>query len=179
VKNKRVAIIGGGPTGLALAYFLGRSGVAVSIIEKGSALSGLLAFTYINAIPIERFYHHFFTTDHYLLDLLEALGLKDRILWQNSASAVYFDGQLFSFTQKTDYFRLPFLSWPEKIQGALGAMRIRFQRPENLPPDLTAETYLRRLFGRAGWEKMWRPLLVNKFGEAKPDLDLNAVAAKF
>lgn len=140
-------------------------GIRVAIIEKGGELSGLLAFTRVNNIPIERFYHHFFTTDRYLLDLLQELGLSDAILWQPGASAVYSNNELYSFITKTDYVRLPFLGWGTKIRAAAAALVLRGQRPENISPELTAEEYLRRLFGREGWEKMWRPLLVNKFGE--------------
>lgn len=165
VKNQRIAVIGGGPTGLALAYFLGRAGSKATIIERGHELSGLLAFTNIQGQPIERFYHHFFTHDRYLLDLLDELGLSQHILWQSSASAVYATGQLFPAVTKADYLRLPFLSLSTKLRAGFAAVQMRGQRPENLPPTLTAETYLRRLFGQAGWEKMWRPLLVNKFGE--------------
>lgn len=164
-QNKRVAIIGGGMTGLALTHFLGQKGSRVSIIEKGGALSGLLGFTSINGIPIERFYHHFFTNDHYLLDLLYELGLDDHILWRDSASAVLYDGRLHPFVTPADFFRLPFLSLGEKIHGATAVARLRLQRPENIPPELTAERYLTKLFGTSGWQKMWRPLLVNKFGE--------------
>lgn len=163
--NKHVAIIGGGSTGLALAYYLGQAGCRVSIIEKGPALSGLLAMTTIKSIPIERFYHHFFTTDHYLLNLLDELGLRAKILWRDSASAVYSDGRLSPFVTKADYLRLPFLSWSAKIKAAMAAILLRWQSAKSLPSELTAEVYLRQLFGTEGWEKMWRPLLVNKFGE--------------
>lgn len=165
MKHERIAIIGGGMTGLALAYYLGRSGYHMSIIEKGNELSGLLAFTHAQSIPIERFYHHFFTTDKYFLDLVDELGLSDKILWRESASAVYSSGEIFPFITKADYLRLPFLSWGAKIRAATAALRLRRQHAEQLPPELTAETYLRQLFGQEGWEKMWRPLLVNKFGD--------------
>lgn len=163
--QRRIAIIGGGMTGLALAYFLGRPGARVTIIEKGPALSGLVGFTDVDGVPIERYYHHFFTTDTDLLSLVDELGLNDKILWHEGRSAVYANNNLAPFITKADYFRLPFLSWMTKLRGAVAALRLRFQRPESLPPALTAEVYLRRLFGDDGWVKMWRPLLVNKFGE--------------
>jgi protoporphyrinogen oxidase len=165
LKNDRVAIIGGGMSGLSLAYFLGLEGFRVSVIERGAELSGLLAFTNVEGVPVERFYHHFFTHDAYLLGLIGELGLSDRILWQNSASAVFRDGALFPFVTKADYLRLPFLSIGAKVRSAAAAAVLRFQKAENLPPELTAESYLRKLFGLEGWENMWRPLLVNKFGE--------------
>jgi len=165
-KNQRAAIIGGGMTGLSLGYLLGQAGYSVTVIEKGKQLSGLLGFIEIEGIPIERFYHQFFTNDNYLLDLMNELGLHDRILWQQSTSACYANGQVLPFSTISDYFKLPLLSLGAKARGALAALALHFQKPEKLPPALTAEQYLRRFFGQQGWEKMWRPLLVNKFGEA-------------
>ena len=175
ITKRRVAIIGGGATGMALAYFLGRDDYEVTLIEKGPQLSGLLTFTNappsvaattegVGTVPIERFYHHFFTTDQYLLRLLEELGLSDKILWRPSDNGVFFDGQLYPFTTKVDYARLPFLSWPAKFRGGLSALKLRRLASINIPADETAETFLRRTFGAEGWEKMWRPLLLNKFG---------------
>lgn len=145
-RNQRVAIIGGGSTGLALAYFLGRAGIRATILEKGSELSGLLAFTAVNQIPIERYYHHFFTHDRYLLELLDELNLEKQILWRPSASAVYTHGTVSPFITKIDYLRLPFLNWGAKIRSGLAALTLRGQHPETIPPTLTAETYLRRYF---------------------------------
>ena len=34
VEGKRVAIIGGGPTGIAAAYFCGRAGIETTIFER-------------------------------------------------------------------------------------------------------------------------------------------------
>lgn len=162
--NERVAIIGGGMTGLTLAYFLRRAGYAVTIIEKAPALSGLLGFTQVADELIERYYHHFFTHDEYQLALLDDLGLGEKILWRESRSAILHDDRLYPFVSKTDYLRLPFLSWATKIRGGLAALRIQRDEVTNLSANLTAADYLRRHFGEAGWKLMWEPLLVNKFG---------------
>lgn len=41
-ENTRVAVVGGGPAGLAAAYFLGRAGVSVSLFEKRESLGGIV-----------------------------------------------------------------------------------------------------------------------------------------
>ena len=41
VAGKKVAIIGGGPTGIAAAYFLGRAGVETTIFERENKLGGV------------------------------------------------------------------------------------------------------------------------------------------
>ena len=40
--GKKVAVIGGGPTGMAAAYFCGRAGIPVTLFEKESALGGIV-----------------------------------------------------------------------------------------------------------------------------------------
>ncbi len=42
--SKRAAIVGGGPAGLAAAYFLGRSGMPVTLFEKQSELGGIVRY---------------------------------------------------------------------------------------------------------------------------------------
>ena len=39
--GKKAAIIGGGPTGIAAAYFLGRAGIPVTIFEQSHKLGGV------------------------------------------------------------------------------------------------------------------------------------------
>lgn len=41
VAGKKVAIIGGGPTGIAAAYFCGRAGIETTIFERESCLGGV------------------------------------------------------------------------------------------------------------------------------------------
>ncbi|MDD3142430.1 MAG: FAD-dependent oxidoreductase, partial [Lachnospiraceae bacterium] len=44
-RNKKVAVVGGGPTGIAAAYFLLRAGAEVTIFEKTNALGGVVRHT--------------------------------------------------------------------------------------------------------------------------------------
>ena len=40
--NTRVAVVGGGPTGMAAAYFIGRAGIPVTLYEKTDRLGGIV-----------------------------------------------------------------------------------------------------------------------------------------
>ena len=42
VPGKRAAIVGGGPTGMAAAYFLSRAGIACTVFERASKLGGIV-----------------------------------------------------------------------------------------------------------------------------------------
>ena len=39
--GRKVAVIGGGPTGMAAAYFVGRAGIPVTIFERSGVLGAL------------------------------------------------------------------------------------------------------------------------------------------
>ena len=65
----RVGIIGGGATGLAAAYDLSQLGHDVSVYEKNDFLGGHASTFNIHGTPVERGYHHWFTSDNAIADL--------------------------------------------------------------------------------------------------------------
>lgn len=67
--SKRVAVIGGGPAGMAAAFFLARQGAAVTIFEKREALGGVVRFV----IPEFRIGHDVIDND---AKLLKAMGVR-------------------------------------------------------------------------------------------------------
>ena len=77
---KTVAIIGAGVGGMAAAYDLVKSGKQVTIFEKESTPGGLAAGFREEGWDwsLEKFYHHWFSSDHFILDLIEEMGFKAR-----------------------------------------------------------------------------------------------------
>ena len=70
--GKRVAVIGGGPAGMAAAFFLARQGVKVTLFEKRGALGGVVRYV----IPEFRIGHDAIDSD---AKLLEAMGVDIRL----------------------------------------------------------------------------------------------------
>ncbi len=70
--GKKAAIIGGGPTGIAAAYFLGRAGVACTIFERSNALGGIVR----HVIPEFRISHEAIDKD---IALMQAYGAELRL----------------------------------------------------------------------------------------------------
>jgi len=58
-----VAVVGGGFAGLAAAYRLARAGHSVTVFEKSGQLGGLAMTFPLGETEIEKYYHHWFTSD--------------------------------------------------------------------------------------------------------------------
>ena len=69
--DKKVAVIGGGPAGMAAAYFLAKGGMAVTIFEKEEKLGGVVR----NVIPSFRISGEAIDKD---VQILEAMGVEIR-----------------------------------------------------------------------------------------------------
>lgn len=69
VHGKKVAIIGGGPTGIAAAYFLGRAGIDTTIYEREEKLGGIVRYV----IPQFRILDSAIDKD---ISLMEHYGVK-------------------------------------------------------------------------------------------------------
>lgn len=70
--DKRAAVIGGGPAGLAAAYFLGRAGMPVMLFEKRPSLGGVVR----HVIPEFRISQHAIDRD---VQLVERMGMRCKL----------------------------------------------------------------------------------------------------
>ena len=59
--KKNVIVVGGGITGLSIAYILSKSSNDVTLLEAGSKFGGLLNTFEVGNNKLEFYYHHFFT----------------------------------------------------------------------------------------------------------------------
>ena len=75
-------MVGAGFSGLAAAYELVQRGFRPIVLEAESEVGGLAAAFQVDGARVERFYHHWFTNDQYVIELLRELGLEDRVRLQ-------------------------------------------------------------------------------------------------
>ena len=68
-------MIGGGLAGLVAADRLLGAGVAVTVFEKYPEAGGLVGVVEVGGTPLERFYHHLFTSDVDYVSFAEEFGL--------------------------------------------------------------------------------------------------------
>ena len=108
----RIAVIGGGISGLTAALRLMKQGKAVTLIEASSQLGGLGTFFEHDGHAFEKFYHCMLPTDGPLLELIEELGLTSEIYWKPTTFGYAFKERIFPLNTPADLLKfgpLPFL----------------------------------------------------------------------
>ncbi|MBV9266460.1 MAG: NAD(P)/FAD-dependent oxidoreductase [Acidobacteriaceae bacterium] len=166
----RVCIVGAGFTGLSAAYELASAGYPVTIFEKDPAVGGLAGSFRVGNQMLEKFYHHWFNSDRYIMDLVRKLDVEDKILFRESRTGMYYSHRFFKLSSPMDVLRFKPLSFPNRIRLGLGALAAR--RIENWTnlESITAREWLLQLFGKQVYEVVWEPLLIGKFGKVSTEV---------
>ena len=159
-----VAVIGGGYAGLAAAYRLGRAGVRVSLFERSAQLGGLAMAFPLGDTEIEKYYHHWFTSDVDILGLLGELGLQERLRWISPVMGMFCAGRVYRFTSPMDLLRFRPFSLAAKIRFGLVTLFLQRYPHRQTFEGVTAAQWLRRYAGAEVYGTVWGPLLRAKFG---------------
>ena len=161
----RAAVIGGGFCGLAAAYELVRRGVHVTLFEQDAEVGGLAGSFPAGGTRLEKFYHHWFTNDVHVMELVAELGQTDHVVTRPTATGSYLAHNFFKLSTPIDLLRFTPLPFLDRIRLGLLALRARRVRNWNALEDRTAAEWLRALGGDRVYEVVWEPLLKGKFGD--------------
>ena len=82
-------VIGAGFTGLSAARVLSKSGCKVCILEKDDPGGFAGTFSFNDHVKVEKFYHHWFNSDRYVMKLIDELDLSENILTRPSNTGIY------------------------------------------------------------------------------------------
>lgn len=164
IKSTTVTVIGAGFTGLTIAYELAKNGIKVIVVESDEGVGGLAAAFQIGDRKIDRFYHHWFTNDHEVMNLIGELGLTDRVRTSATRTGVYYAHNFFKLSTPWDLLNFSPLSFIDRIR--LGVLSIRARKLKNwrILESKTAQQWLEELGGRRVFRVIWEPLLHGKFG---------------
>lgn len=162
----KIAVVGGGFTGLTAAYTLSKHKHRVTIFERDTHLGGLAyGFKEKNwHWHLEAAYHHLFTNDDAIIGLIDQLGLKDRLIIARPITANLYKGKIYQFDSPVHLLRFPFLSWPDKLRTGMLAAFCKIYPFWQTLEGTTAKDFAVALGGSAGWKTIWEPLMQAKFG---------------
>jgi protoporphyrinogen oxidase len=108
IRNK-VAVIGGGLAGFLL-HMTWQAGKQVTLFEAADYVGGLAAgFKEPHwDWSVERFYHHWFQSDQYILGLIDELGWSDQgALSHAPLTVMYHQGKFYPFDSVMAALRYP------------------------------------------------------------------------
>ena len=161
----RVGIIGGGATGLAAAYELAKQGHRTAVYERAPFLGGHASTFDVGGTPLERGYHHLFTSDTDILELIDELGLGHRMRWIDSKVGTLYDGTIYNFVTPLDLLKYNPLSLIDRVRLGLVTLYLQRRRDWQGLEGVTAADWLRSHAGTRVYDRFWGPMLRGKFGE--------------
>lgn len=159
----RIAIVGGGLTGLTAAYRLSKEGHEIVLFEGNSELGGLASGLKIEGNSIEKTYHHIFKTDIDIIELVKELGLEEKLKWFESSVAIYYDGQIYPFKTPGDLLRFKPLKFLNRLRAGLVTFYLQKKKKWAKFETQTAYDWMRRKSGEQVTKVIWEPLLRGKF----------------
>lgn len=168
----KIGIVGGGPTGLAAGYKLARNGHKVVVFEREESCGGLTGTVTVGDQELEKFYHHIFTSDEAVINLLEDLHLSEALFWKTPVSGLHTGNRLYPFTSPLDLLRFNELSPAARVALGLLVFRARMVKDWHTMEKITAREWVIKKAGAGVYEKVWGPLLSAKF-----DRDADRISA--
>jgi oxygen-dependent protoporphyrinogen oxidase len=189
---KRIAIIGGGISGLAAAFTLAeqrRAGTPVeyALFESSPRFGGVIATERVENFIVEAGPDSFLTEKPWAADLCRKLGLTDQLIGSNDAQRKTYilvngklvtipDGLMFMVPTKAIPALLsPLFSLRTKLQMA----REWFHTSKQANADETVAGFVERHYGAEMVERLADPLLSGIYGGDASQLSMRAVLPRF
>jgi len=145
---------------------LARAGRRVVILEAEGTVGGLAGtFEFDDHVAVEKFYHHWFTNDRYVPELVASLGMSDDIVTMPSHTGMYLNGRIWSLSTPLDLMRFSALPLSDRIRLGLATLRVRRVEDWHSIEHLSIPEWLAPLCGQRAYERVWEPLVRAKFGK--------------
>ena len=163
VSSQRIAVIGAGPMGLAVAYQLALDGHKPVIFEADDRVGGMTATFDFNGLEIERYYHFHCTSDHAFFELLTELDLIQKMQWVPTKMGYWYLNQLQDWGNPIALLKFKGLGFVAKLRYGLHAFLATKRKNWQPLDDQDAITWIKRWVGKEAYEVLWRKLFELKF----------------
>ncbi len=170
--KKKVAVIGGGFTGLSCALYLATHGYTPVIFESANRCGGLA--TGFNPgkwkWDLEAFYHHVFTNDKDIIEIAKLVGCPVQI--KKPVTNSFIHQREVRLDSPLSLLRFSGMSVLSRIRMGFGLAILKI-----IPNGIFLEKYrvvdvLPKLLGAQGYKQIWEKLLKAKFGPYLGEVNL-------
>ena len=192
MKRVKLAVIGGGITGLAAAHRaveLARersTELELTLVEARDRLGGTIATDHAGGFLVEAGPDSFLSEKPWALALCRRLGVEHRLVrtddrfrrvfvWRAGRLHPLPDGfQLLAPTKLGPFVRSGHFSWPGKLRMAFDLVL-----PRSVSDDESLGAFVRRRLGREALERVAQPLVAGIYTADPDDLSLAATMPRF
>ena len=171
---KKIAVIGGGFSGLGIAYYTrNRKDCEVTIFEHSDRVGGLASGIRADGWnwPVDRVIHHWFTTDHWALDIAKEIGMGNKLIIKDTKSSCYYNGKIAELDSPISLLKFPFISLFNRLRLAFGMAWLRLDKNFLKYEKETSFSYIKRTMGNEVFRVLWEPLFYGKFGKHAPSVN--------
>lgn len=161
--SHKIAILGAGPMGLAVAYQLIQEGFKPVIYEADDRVGGMTACFDFGDLRIERYYHFHCTSDVAFFDILKELGIQDKLQWVKTRMGYYHQGKVQPWGNPLALLKFSGLSLLAKIRYGLHAFHSTKRKQWRSLDKLDAVTWIKKWIGEEAYAVLWQKLFDYKF----------------
>ena len=165
-------VLGGGIGGLVSAHRLASGGLRTLVLEQSPGWGGLARSLTREGIDVEVFYHHYFTHDSHVLNLIAEMGLSDRVVFREVRQAVLLNGRVYPFTTPLDLLSFGPIPFLQRLKLGL----LAFSRSKTRLDGISVEEWVVGSVGREAYDRLFGPLILAKFGA--PGSEISAAFAR-
>jgi oxygen-dependent protoporphyrinogen oxidase len=180
---KRIAIVGGGISGLSAAYYLSRAGHDCTLIEASPRLGGVIRTESVGGCLVEAGPDSFISQKPWAMELIRELGIEGEVIGSQDhlrRTYVVRNGKLVPLPDGIQFLIptriLPILTTPLLSLRAKARMGIElFRRPRPDAPDRSVAEFVIDHYGREVNEYLAQPMVAGVYGGAPESLSISAV----
>jgi len=162
--EQRVAVIGGGISGMAAAWELAKHDIPVDLFERDAVLGGLAGWFLVNGTTVEKFYHHIYNLDVDLLQLIREVGLGDKIVFRQTNTGAFYINKIYRLSTPLDLLKYKPLSLPDRVRLGLLVLKARREKDWKKLDQISASEWIIQNASRSVYDIVWKPLFRSKFG---------------
>jgi len=161
--EKKVAVIGAGPMGLAVAYQLTLQGYEPVVYEADDRIGGMSAPFDFDGLTIERYYHFHCTSDGDFFQLLKELKLESRLHWVETSMAYWYRNKVQPWGNPFALLFFRGLGLISKFRYGLFAFLSTKRNDWSGLDKKEATRWIKWWVGKKNWEILWEKLFDFKF----------------
>lgn len=166
----KIAILGGGITGLTAAYDLASKKHSVVVFERSSYVGGLaVGFKEKHwDWPLEKAYHHLFANDNDIINFAKEIGFDDIYFSTPHTDSLYNvqgNYRTFPVDSPQDFLRFPLLPLATKLRASVFLAMLKFLPFFSFYERISAQKFVETYMGKDMWEVFFEQLFRKKYGK--------------